>query len=310
MDDKHVELVCDNCHKAYTIHIRSMYRRKQFNRPNLCQECSRKAVADKNRETFKKPEIKKKISEKTKQGLQNMPQSSYDDMCKNRSIRKTEEWNNLTQTEYDERCDLIKNGMKLPYMDHVEQERKIILRRNKESFIKLPNIILHNLDMINNKPEIDFINLLRSFEYPCIIFNYQWYNIYEHPKFHELFPYNPITGSKYVSPFHRWDFKILTNKCDIFVDIDGSIHNKNNCDYIVTNDYGVKFNLRDSTQFNDSQRIYQTDNSPAYIVQCYDNELNFDCKVANVYNNNNIITLENFIKMLLEYNKLPIMNNN
>jgi len=269
-DNKHVELVCDNCHKSYIIHIRSMYRRKQFNRPNLCQECSRKAVADKNRETFKKPEVKKKISEKTKQGLKNI------------TLPSNKELSNLIQTEYDEQCDLIKNGMRLSYEDHVEQERRIILRRNKESFMKLPNIVLHNLDMITNKPEVDF---------------------------KELFPNNIITGYNYVSPFHRWDFKILTNKCDIFVDIDGSIHDKNKHDYIVTNDYGVKFNLRDSIQFKDIQRKYQTDNSPAYIIQCYNDKLNIDCKVINIYNDN-IMPIKEFLNMILEYNKIPIINSN
>jgi len=247
-----------------------MYRRKQFNRPNLCQECSRKAVADKNRETFKKPEVKKKISEKTKQGLKNI------------TLPSNKELSNLIQTEYDEQCDLIKNGMRLSYEDHVEQERRIILRRNKESFMKLPNIVLHNLDMITNKPEVDF---------------------------KELFPNNIITGYNYVSPFHRWDFKILTNKCDIFVDIDGSIHDKNKHDYIVTNDYGVKFNLRDSIQFKDIQRKYQTDNSPAYIIQCYNDKLNIDCKVINIYNDN-IMPIKEFLNMILEYNKIPIINSN
>jgi len=67
--DKYVDLVCDNCHKPYKIRMNSWYRRIQFNRDNLCHDCVRKAVGAKNKENFAKPEMKKKISDGTKAGI-------------------------------------------------------------------------------------------------------------------------------------------------------------------------------------------------------------------------------------------------
>jgi len=117
----------------------------------------------------------------------------------------------------------------------------------------------------------------------------------------ELFPNNIITGYNYVSPFHRWDFKILTNKCDIFIDIDGSIHDESQNNYYRTLPSGNKILMKDLISFYDSQRKYQTDNSPAYIIQCYNDKLTLDDKVINIYNDNNIMSLKEFINIIKEY---------
>ena len=106
------ELICDNCHKSYKIRTNSLYRRKQFNRPNLCPECSHKLVGEKNKINFAKLEMKKKISEGTKNGLKNMSLEKYNDMCKNRHIRKIEEWNSLNDAAKMDRIYRSLSGFK------------------------------------------------------------------------------------------------------------------------------------------------------------------------------------------------------
>ena len=106
------DLICDNCHKPYKIRTNSLYRRKQFNRPNLCQKCVRKLVGEKNKINFAKPEMKKKISDGTKNGLKNMSLEKYNDMCKNRHIRKIEEWNSLSDAAKIDRIFKSLSGFK------------------------------------------------------------------------------------------------------------------------------------------------------------------------------------------------------
>lgn len=176
------------------------------------------------------------------------------------------------------------------YEDFVKQELIKIKRLNdeKDRLSKRKRIY---------KNELKFKEILDN---NFIKYNMFEYNEVEHPRFHELFPFNPFSkrGNNYgyTSPFHEWDFILLLNGTNIFVDIDGSHHNIHILDYDATdiNDE-VKINMKDKQIFYDSQRLYQTDGLDAYIVKCYDNKINDTTPVINIKTNQEII-LKNFIK--------------
>ncbi len=129
-----------------------------------------------------------------------------------------------------------------------------------------------------NKNESEFINYLNIHK---INYLYQYTNKNKHPDFDKLFKINPVTNVDYVSPYHKWDFKLVIEGKEILVDIDGSIHfNKS---YFVVHPYtGIRYNIYDYTKFKDSQRPYQTDGLDAYVVQCPDDKLTGETIVVNV----------------------------
>jgi len=329
MKKSYIELICDKCLKKYQIRKSSYYRRKQFNRPNLCNDCMHKYVGNRNKEVWQNKSSEEKIyhakqsSEINKKRFANKSpeeqqlqiyklQKGYADYINNLTseekdklsekhrevwnkktelekeefIKKQQEiWNNKTLAEQmkcisrlhsghkhyietrteeqrilhnnkiskgvkkawdsmdiNERKILItraienlnnfrknesannkkeryiKNSIKcreniknMTYNERVKNNLNTIYIKNKNAIINTQIIITNHLDKMKYDNEREFMRVLIIND---IEFIYQWYNIYEHPKFKELFPNNIITGYNYVSPFHRWDFKILTNKCD------------------------------------------------------------------------------------------------
>ncbi len=148
-----------------------------------------------------------------------------------------------------------------------------------------------------NKNEKDFINELNLYN---INYIFQCPNITIHPDFNKLFPFNPVTKADFVNPLHMWDFMIYTNTKDIFVDIDGSIHYKDT--YTKTHPYtNVVYKELDYKKFNDSKRPYQTDGLDAYVIQCYDDNLNDNTPVLNI-NTNKKILFKEFISIINWYN--------
>ena len=122
--------------------------------------------------------------------------------------------------------------------------------------------------------------------------------MYPYPKFKEIFNYNIQTGTQYVSPFHKWDFMLETKIGNIFIDIDGSIHDEDQTDYVVTNYVKDKVLMSEIENFYDSKRPYQTDNLPAYILQCFNDEISLDDKIINVCDKHDITTLREFLKRI------------
>jgi len=292
-------MVCDKCGNSYEISNNTYKVRKFRNNPNLCFECMKKYKFEKQSKFLKNlytdQSKKEKMIERLQNGLKNMTDEDKQRMRKNHSIASFKRYEKLN--EHYKTSISIKNAYdNLLYDDRVAKELKFIINYNNGSIEYTKTIIEKSLTDVNGIEGI-FMKLLYENN---IKFIYQYYNIIEYPEFNNLFPYNPITGSNYVSPFHRWDFKILTNKCDIFVDIDGSIHDKNQTNRIVTFTNKRKGYLSDKQSFDDSQRKYQTDNLLSYIIQCYNDILNMNNKVINVYDDNDIISLEEFINMIKE----------
>ena len=93
-------------------------------------------------------------------------------------------------------------------------------------------------------------------------------------------------------------FFINTKQKDIFIDIDGSIHDESQTNRIVTFMNKQKGYLSDKQLFDDSQRKYQTDGLDAYIIQCYADILDSNSKIMNIYDENDIMNLEEFINII------------
>lgn len=156
---------------------------------------------------------------------------------------------------------------------------------------------LESLNIIPNNNESEFIKHLFRYE---IKYQFQFPNKIKHPEFDNLFPFNSVTGSKFINPFHKWDFKITTLSEEILVDVDGSIHNQPS--YVVTHPQTkVTYNMLDYYKFRDSQRFYQTDGLSAYVIQCYDDKLNDDTLVLHL-NSNQIMTFKQFMMNLVWLN--------
>jgi len=183
--------------------------------------------------------------------------------------------------------------------EHVKTSEAIRLAFAKSSYEDIVKQELEKINVFNNLPQFvveKFDSKTEKIFYwfmknKHIQIRYQWYNSIEYPDFHKLFPINKSTGGKYVSPFHRWDFLIYTYKTPILVDLDGSIHNiQNPC---------LK---KDTVEFNDSKRIYQTDNLPAYIIQCYKGFIDEFTKVIDINNPNLELKVLDLLDIIYEYN--------
>lgn len=159
------------------------------------------------------------------------------------------------------------------------------------------NNYMNDLNINPNHNESDFINYLNLHQFK---YQFQCYNMIKHPDFDEIFPNNPVTGAKFVNPYHKWDFKIHTSDKDIFVDIDGSIHF--NESYTVTHSYTkITYNILDYNKFNDSKRPYQTDGLDAYVIQCIDDNLTDNTVVINIKTNEKM-SFKSFMDIIIWQN--------
>ena len=288
--------------------------------PEQVQSRINKAMETKSKfSEEKKKEISKKISKGLKEHWNSLSPEAREIFCnlmkevitnlpeesKQHTLDGWLNWyNSLSEKERQTRIDnLLKSRdcyyMKISYEERVENEQKQCILKNNESKEYTNYIIKNKLQNLEGT-EGEFMKLLYENN---IEFVSQFYNLIPNPRFHELFPYNIITGSNYVSPFHRWDFLIHTKQKDLLVDIDGSIHDESQTDYYIALRSGGKILMNTVKSFYDSQRKYQTDNSPAYVIQCYNDELSMNSQVINIYDENDVISLHKFIELFKEYNK-------
>jgi hypothetical protein len=174
-------------------------------------------------------------------------------------------WNNLDNKEQNRITNIKKDYFK----NMTEEERKLHSKYSSEGSKKFwdniteeefdiwdnkrrigYNNYLNNININPNKNESDFINELNKY---YIYYQWQYENSTVDKDFDILFPYNYVTGSKFVSKYHAWDFIIFTNRGNILVDIDGSIHDESKIDYYVTDNYGRRYKQIDQIKFYDSQ---------------------------------------------------------
>ena len=238
-------------------------------------------------------------------GMSKMTPEAKEKMIKNESKGQLKRYANETLEQKEKRSN-INSVSGLEFYKNLSYNDKLMLNRERcKTFNKhqvklfgyMPELCLND---IKYKTEKDFMNLLIENN---INFIWQYYNLYPYPNFKELFPYNIHHDVDYVSPFHRWDFYIQTKKTNIFIDIDGSIHDPTQNNYPVTNRVGNKISMTVIQKFVESQRKYQTDNLPAYIIKCFDGKLTLDSNVENVYNKDDTMLLKDLLNLIYKYNK-------
>ena len=241
----------------------------------------------------------------------NLSEEELRKLKKKHSDISTLMWINKSQQQKDLELNRLNSDFRKWY-DNLSQE-ELLERKEKQRKARWENLSQEEFDLIMYKrnlskkknfapTELEFINILNLNN---IEFIPQYTNETIYPDFHKLFPNNPVTNGKFISPYHLWDFRLNLKQKPILVDIDGSIHSNIKTNYLVTINK-KSFILSDFIQFNDSQRPYQTDGLDAYIIKCYnDNLYDKDVIVSNVQTNKDM-NLNEFITLLNSYN----MNDN
>ncbi len=214
------------------------------------------------------------------------------------SKRAREKWYNQPQEERDRILLALDNGRKYFLENLTDDQKKEIFKKKSTSlkkywaslseeeygkrmdeFRKALKNNFDNLNMIPNKNESTFINYLNIYK---LRYEFVWYNKNKHPEFDKLFPSDKININRSTSPYHAWDFIIHTKDGDVLVDVDGSIHDSNKTNNVVTDYAGNKFILSDYIQFKDSQRPYQTDDLPAYSINCHNDNIDYSTTVTRI----------------------------
>ena len=221
-----------------------------------------------------------------------------DRILKSLTVGRQEFRNNLTLSDKIELSRKRSEGLR-KYWARLSPEQ---FQANISKFKERLKERFDKLDIIPNKNESKFIEYIEEF---YIMYEFVWYNKNKHPDFNKLFSFNPVKPGAFINPYHAWDFKLFLNDGIVLVDIDGSIHDPKCTNNKVTDKRGNKFILSDYIQFKDSQRPYQTDGLPAYVVLCYDDNLTEDTPVKNI-NTGEIMSFKSFISIIIWMN----MSNN
>ena len=240
--------------------------------------------------------INKKISNSSKSYWGNITNEELNYHKNNTSKYMLEWWRNASKEQLEERS--LKLSIKaLEWWKNLTPDK--YQEWNKKRMEGL-NKYLSNLENYPTKTEKEFMNLLHM---NSISYEWHWYTTIKYSDFDKLFPYNLISKNPYVSPYHEWDFKLNFINKSILVDIDGSIHDSNKTNYNITCWNGTKVKLSEYIKFNDSKRPYQTDGLESYVVQCYNDTIDYNSNVLDI-KTNNIISMKQFILIVNELNIL------
>lgn len=270
-----------------------------------------------NLDSERKDEILKPMIDGFQQWYQNLSDEEKKDHHKYIQDGNKKWWDSISEEDRN-RLSEIRSTSSKEYWDNITNEQRIQIGKRQSSQIKeywnhmTPeqylewdykraagfNQYLDDLDDTLNKNETSLMNYLK---FGGIMYESHWYNKNKHPDFDKLFPINPVTESRFVSPYHQWDFMVFTKDCSVLIDIDGSIHNNEKITHKITYFNGKKIQLSDIISFNDSQRLYKTDGLNAYVVLCYDDNLNDNTAVVNI-NTNETMNLISLISILIWMN--------
>ena len=247
---------------------------------------------EKNREQLKDARLKfmetlteekrKEIGERSKEYWKNMSPEEREKRSEDRTRRNNEWWASRTPEQRLE----ISNRTRTWWENLSNEDKESWYKRRSEGQ-RASNLRLKDT-------EIDFMNRLNllSWNDPYLDYQYQYTSQIKHPDFDQVFPSNPVTGSTFINPFHKWDFIIFTNRGCVLCDIDGSMHALGEGDFVVN---GIDIGLY--IQFNDSQRPYQTDGMDAYVILAYNDKLTNDTPVLS-FQTGKTMTYKEFIALL------------
>lgn len=217
-------------------------------------------------------------------------------MSEMNSLSAKKFWKMISDTDYAKR-QKESSERSLSYWNNLSLEQARIWHEHHQNGLKE---YFENLGSSPNKNEASFKNLASDFGLVC---QYQYTTSRTELTFYEKFKDNEILLNLNISPYHNWDYRIETADGSAFlIDIDGSIHDPTQTNYMVTQPNGKSFILCDYIQLKDSQRKYQTEGHPAYIVQCYDDNLTMDSSVYDI-SNDVYITLYEMLRSIREHDK-------
>jgi predicted Fe-S protein YdhL (DUF1289 family) len=245
-----------------------------------------------NRSKEKKILHRKRISIGLKKYFDNLP---YEE--REKKSNKNKKWYNSQSDEYKKNNRIKLQKASINYWNSNKNRWEIMSISDFHEQCRLSAIKFNknNNSIPIMSTEIEFDNILKKYH---LDYKYQYSNIIKHKDFDNIFPYNIVTDTNRISPYHRWDFIIYTKHGNILVDIDGSEHSIEPGLFIAkdrNHDVGAKI------QFNDSKRLYQTDGLDAYIIECYDDILNNNTKVLDL-KNNKYLTVKDLINTILIMN--------
>lgn len=260
------------------------------------------------------------MNEEQRQKQRDVIKAGYENMSDEAKLRKSQRQSEINHKRFSDPkereriSEMFKQYWSLP--DSKEKASKIQKEWWKNISDDLRNKILDALNKghdnwwinLSNDGRIEFMNNIRPIDIPTVTelefmnilnilniqYEYNWESQIEHPDFYTKFPINPVRGG-WISYKHHWDFNIHTINGNILIDIDGSMH------YLNYETDGV--NIGEVIRFNDSQRPYQTDGLPAYIIECPDDKLNDDCTVINVTTGDKMNLKQ--LKSLISFMNIP-----
>ena len=278
---------CSKCKQFFEMDEDLYNHRKKCGSRINCPDCLKKSHENKYKkasETHKKnwaaydPEARAQRVQNAKEGIHNMSDEKKALRSLHSSIATKEYMASLSEEEKQRRSEMTSKQMternaNMTHEKYIHYAQTMAITSNERGPTEKEK------PTSNEQKFID--EYLNKYGIP---FRWQYYNTTEHPKFNELFPNNPVTGGKFVSPFHRWDFYIQGPNGWFLLDVDGSTHFK---------EYGrnihpqtkIEYSRHDDAAFKDSQRPYQRDDLPAYIIQAPKDDVNDDCTVIDVVTN-------------------------
>lgn len=325
-DAEIVEVECGRCHKMFTL-TRGRIRRRPKDKPNICPECWNnhrkeflseevleskklktqtawknksdeevKAIMDGRRETYAKmsPERLAEISNNRSIAMKKVaaarPAEEIIRLSKISSENMTRYWKNLSPEKREERR-LKSLATREEASKRLKKVWEDISLEEYEDFSLKRSLGHEKKARFRSKSEVIFSDLLSLNEIPHQI---GYSSRFKDERFNELFPENPVTGAKRISPYHLWDFRIMTIP-DILVDIDGSIHTAKS--YKGTGVDGRTYEAVDDHIFRDSMRPYQTDGKMAFSVYMPRNKIDKDTVVTNIVTGDTM-SIDEFIAFL------------
>lgn len=293
---------CSKCKQFFEMD-EELYNHRRAHRSKInCPECLKQShinrykkigAATKRAWESYTPEEREKRAKSVQDGIHNMSDEKKALRSLHSSIATKKYMASLPEEVKQRRSEMTTKQM-------IERNAKMTHEEYVDYATKVRNTMMANRDysIKMSKPEMAFRDALTD---NFIRYEYHSANAEIHPEFFKLFPDNPITGSRFVNPYHFWDFKLFTDAGEVFVDVDGSIHWYTK-ETIVHPQSGKEYNLVDNIQFKESQRKYQCDDLQAFAIKMPNDKLTDDTEVIN-------IRTEETIKFSEFINKLKLMDN-
>ena len=273
---------CSKCKQQFEMDEELYRHRKAHGSKINCPACLEKSHINKYKkasETHKKnwaaydPEARAERVKNAKEGIHNMSDEKKALRSLHSSIATKNYMASLSEEEKRRRSEMTSLQM-------MERNAKMTHEEYVAYATKVRNTMMSNriYEIVLSKAERSFCEKLSQnyIRYECCSANATI-----DPNFFELFPNNPVTGGRFVNPYHMWDFKLFTPAGNIFVDVDGSVHWYTN-ERLVHPQSGKEYNQLDNIKFKESQRKYQCDDLPAYAIQMPTDEITDDTEVLNI----------------------------